>query len=131
MKADAKVADRQRLKQLKTQADGRSDAGLFSLRVGALTRSSNNPVPERVTSSLLECPSQVRSYPNNRHRAAMRQVQRRAMMTKVRCSKHWLIRVVREAGLSIRFDEHVAANITQRLLNPSLRVIGGSLIEIR
>ena len=46
-------------------------------------------------------------------------------------SKHWLIRAVREAGLSIRFDEHVAANIAQRLLNPSLRVIGGSLIEIR
>ena len=37
----------------------------------------------------------------------------------------------KEKGLSIRFDEHVAANIAQRLLNPSFRVIGGGLIEIR
>jgi hypothetical protein len=36
-----------------------------------------------------------------------------------------------KASLSVSFDEHVAANVRQGLLNPRFRVIDGSLIEIR
>jgi hypothetical protein len=34
-------------------------------------------------------------------------------------------------GLSVRFDEHVATNFAQSLLNPIFRFVGGRLIEVR
>ena len=37
----------------------------------------------------------------------------------------------RDVGLSVRFDEHVATNFAQCLLNPIFRFVGGRLIEVR